>query len=50
MNVIIVIDPHPILRMGLVQLLKENFTKATIKAEDYSLLEENAKKNLDPAI
>ncbi|MEZ2719901.1 response regulator transcription factor [Paenalcaligenes hominis] len=43
MTTIIVLDPHPILRLGLIQLLKENFEGTTVKAEDYHLLTEQKK-------
>lgn len=45
MSLIIVIDPHPILRMGFVQLLNEAFTEATIQADDYSALKKKLKPN-----
>lgn len=43
MTTIIVLDPHPILRLGLIQLLKENFKGTTVRADDYTLLTEQKK-------
>ncbi|MEZ2624934.1 response regulator transcription factor [Paenalcaligenes hominis] len=43
MTTIVVLDPHPILRLGLIQLLKENFEGTTIKADDYHRLTEQKK-------
>lgn len=48
MKKIIVIDPHPILRLGLEQLLKEEFTEATVLADDYSQLKEPKKPEESP--
>lgn len=47
MPVIIVIDPQPILRLGLMKLLSEKFTEATIRAEDYTTLQQ---KNREPEV
>lgn len=47
MTTIIVIDPHPILRLGLVQLLKEKFTEAIVRAEDYATLQQ-AQNKIEP--
>lgn len=38
MSKIIIIDPHPLLRMGLLQLLTSSFTEASITALDYEHL------------
>lgn len=40
MNVIIVIDPHPVLRLGLAELLGEKHLNATILTEGYSVFEQ----------
>lgn len=40
MNVIIVIDPHPVLRLGLAELLGEKHINATILTEGYSVFEQ----------
>lgn len=45
MTVIIVIDPQPIFRLGLIQLLSEGFAKSNIRGEDYTALN---KKNNEP--
>ena len=40
MSAIIIIDPHPLLRMGLIQLLTSSFSDITITALDYEHLYE----------